>query len=147
MLLKKEVIEFLFTTRCKSVTDLRRRVCSCQALSAARCSLKGEPELKSIKEIHVTCSLPRLGGSIHVRSRSCLQLTDPACDSNLADREVKTFGNGDSSLTRFVCRECQLLIGGISKPTHSIDSINPTQEYNLASINLCFQVLLVVLLR
>ena len=88
MLLKKEVIEFLYTTRCKSVTGWRRRGCSCQGLSAARCSLKGEPELKSIKEIHVTCSLPRLGGSIHVRSRSCLQLTDPACDTAIINHLV-----------------------------------------------------------
>ena len=83
-----------------------------------------------------------------MRSRRCLQIIDSVGDSNLTDREVKTCGNGDNSLlTRFVCRECQLLIGGIPKPTHSFDSANPTQEYNLVSINTSFQVHLVVLLR
>jgi len=65
----------------------------------------------------IECSkvlIERLGGSIHVRSRSCLQIIDPAGDSNPTDGDVKTtltYAKTPSSFTHFVCRECQLLIG------------------------------------
>jgi len=61
----------------------------------------------------IECSkvlIERLGGSIHVRSRSCLQIINSAADSNLTDGETNlTCGNRNNS--RFVCCECQLLIG------------------------------------
>ena len=130
----EESTKFLYMTRCKYVLGWRRRGYSRQTLSVARCSLRGEPGLKS-RYKNYTYSPPRLGGSIRVRSRSCLQIINSAGDSNLTDGETNlTCGNRDSS--RFVCCECKLLIGGLPKPTHSFSAVNATQEY-LASTPTC----------